>query len=372
MGTEERKEILMKINFQTEKQKNANSNDGFKVIYAPAKRLAFKMRWYLLLTLILSPLAIFSWYMIDDKLLVTADGILTTEPITLKATHDVYVKNIDVNVGDRVESNQTLVELSSPVVEKELNLLLAKHKSFKEEQEKGIINLESLHKQQIATYKSGQFKQNQMAKRYEKYSDQGVLPLHQQLMLEQNQLVAQSQYQDALIAHEAAVNNHKNGAMAKTMMDIELAISKARAIENMLTVDAPKDAVVNDILVNEGEYVSAGEPLISVSNLDQAVVNVYLSPERMDYAKLGQTATITLPNGDTHQGVINKPTQLSQKLPDILSGPFDGNKPAIKVTLDITPAPEVTLEGLPVEVRFHYNNEIIQENNILSFIKSYL
>ncbi|MEW6999460.1 hypothetical protein AADZ86_17365 [Colwelliaceae bacterium BS250] len=76
----------------------------------------------------------------------------------------------------------------------------------------------------------------------------------------------------------------------------------------------------------------------------------------MDYIKVGQTAIIELPNGDKYRGTINEPAQFTQKLPAILSGPFEANKAAIKVTLDITPAPTVMPEGLPVTVRFHYLN----------------
>ncbi|MFQ3237404.1 MAG: hypothetical protein ACI9C4_002988 [Paraglaciecola sp.] len=48
---------------------------------------------------------------------------------------------------------------------------------------------------------------------------------------------------------------------------------------------------------------------------------------------MGQKATITLPN--------------------VLSSLFKGRKAAIKVTLAITPIPDVIFEGLPVQVRFH-------------------
>ncbi|WNC70096.1 hypothetical protein RI845_08140 [Thalassotalea nanhaiensis] len=347
----------MKIQFQSEKQKNATLNDGFKVVYAPAKRIAFKIRWYVLLSIIASPLVIFSWHMLDDTLLVTADGILTTEPIVLNAPKSVYVENINISAGDKISERDVLIKLNSPVVDKELILLTKKYSAYKAHHESGNETINRLYAQQIATLKSAEKSQDKINEKYQEYNSRGVLPLNEQLLIEQNSLNAKSKYQQAMIEHQSALDEHKNGQAAKTLMEIELAMVEAKAKQDMLAIRSNKEAVVNEVFVEEGEFIAEDTPLLAISNLVDPVVNVYLSPERMDYAKVGQTATITLPNGDEHHGVINTPTQLSQKMPDVLSGPFDGNKPAIKVTLDISPKPEVVLEGLPVKVRFHYLSE---------------
>lgn len=84
---------------------------------------------------------------------------------------------------------------------------------------------------------------------------------------------------------------------------------------------------------------------------------MYLKPDRMDYVAIGQTASLTLPNGKIYDGIVNTPTQLSEKLPDVLSAPFRRSEAMIKVTLDISPIPDVMVEGLPVKVRFHYVTE---------------
>lgn len=354
MGIKERQKVLMKISFQTEKQKNPSKNDGFKVIYAPAKRLAFKIRWYLLLSLILSPLVFFAWHMVNDQVLVTADGILTSEPIILVAAEEGFVSSVNVIPGQKVIADKNLVQLHSPVVAKEYELLSSKYQQFYQHHEQGLDSIEILHKRQIATLRKAEISQQLINDEYEEYNERGMLPLNDRLLIEQNNIAAKSRYQQALINYETAVIEHKNGALAKTLLDIELAMSSAQAKQGMLSLNAPKRAVVNDVFVKSGEFVKQGQPLVAISNLPKPVVNVYLAPDRMDYAKMGQTATITLPNGTQYQGVVNTPTQLSEKLPDVLSGPFEGSKAAIKVTLDITPTPEVMLEGLPVQVRFHY------------------
>ncbi|TRX56986.1 HlyD family secretion protein [Thalassomonas sp. M1454] len=344
----------MKITFKTEKQKNPTQNDGFSIFYAPAKRIAFKMRWYLLLALILSPLVIFSWYMLNDKVLVTAAGILTTEPITLDASQNSFVEKVLVKGGDKVEQGQVLIKLSSPEIEKEIAILTSKYNKFKTYYNEGYKTLDSLHLRQIATYKNAKSAQESINTEFSEYNKQGMLPLNDRLAIEQNSVLAETKYQEALIERETVLAAHKNGQLANTLLELELALSEAKVKRDLLSIRAPKAAVVNDVMAIEGEHILNGNSLISISNLAEPVINVYLAPERMDFAQIGQSATITLPNGDEYIGTVNRPTQMSQKMPSILAGPFDGNKSALKVTLDITDAPEFIFEGLLVDVRFHY------------------
>mgnify|MGYP005993393113 CR=1 FL=1 len=347
----------MKIQFQSEKQKNAALNDGFKVVYAPAKRLAFKIRRNILLAIIVSQLVLFTWHMLDDQLLVTADGIMTTEPIYLDAPQSVFVEKINVKAGDVIDEKDVLVHLNSPVINKELNLLNRKYVEFKSHYENGNKAINLLYAKKIATLKTAEKTQAKLNVKYQDYNERGVLPLSDQLLMEQSSLDAKMQHQQAVIEHQRALDEHRNGQTTTVLMDLELAIARAQAKRDMLNISSNKKAVVNEVFVKEGEFIGEDTPLLSISNLSEPVINVYLPPERMDYARIGQTATITLPNGDSYEGVVNTPTQMSQKMPDILSGPFDGNKPAIKVTLDMHPVPDVIFEGLPVEVRFHYTIE---------------
>lgn len=346
----------MKVTFKTEKQKNPNRNDGFKVVYAPAKRLAFKLRWYFLLSIVLSPLVYFTWYMVNQELLVKADGILTTEPITLDASQSAFVDKVLVAAGEQVEKDQVLIALSSPEIEKEIAILTRKYNKFKAYYDEGYKTLDALHLRQIASYKNAKASQDNINAEFSEYNKQGMLPLNDRLAMQQNTVLAETKYQEALIEREAVLAAHKNGQLANTLLDLELALSDAKVKREQLSIRAPKSATINDVLAIEGEHVSGGHALVAISNLSEPVVNVYLAPERMDFAKIGQTATITLPNGDEYIGSVNRSVQMSQKMPSILAGPFEGNKSALKVTLDITDAPESFFEGLLVKVRFHYVN----------------
>lgn len=344
----------MKISFQTEKQKDPTKNDGFHVVYAPAKRFAFKVRWYLLVALILSPLVVFGWYIIKQQILITADGILTTDPIIIVATEEGFIRSINVTPGTIVQSQTQLIKMHSPILIKEQDLLTRNLKKFSNYHTKGFELLASLYQRQILNYKNADISQNLIHDDYDDYDERGMLPLSDKLLIQKNKISTKADHQQARIRYETALIEHNTGSLVKTILDIEVAITKVEAKQAMLSILSPKKAKVNSILVKEGQFVNKSDPLVSISNLAKPVVHVYLKPDRMDYVEIGQTATVTLPNGRTYDGIVNTPTQLSEKLPDVLSGPFRDHDAMIKVTLAISPIPDVMLEGLPVKVRFHY------------------
>ena len=150
----------MKISFQTEKQKDPTKNDGFKVVYAPVKRFAFKIRWYLLLSLILSPLVVFSWYIIKQQILITADGILTTDPILIVSTEEGFISSINVIPGEIVQSQTKLIKMHSPLLIKEQALLKRNLKKFSIYHTKGFELIESLYQRQILNYKNADISQH--------------------------------------------------------------------------------------------------------------------------------------------------------------------------------------------------------------------
>jgi len=94
--------------------------------------------------------------------------------------------------------------------------------------------------------------------------------------------------------------------------------------------------------------------MLWLSGRAQPVVVCYLAPEYLDYVAQGQLASVKLPNGTLIRAEIKEPTQLVGKVPKQLSGPFDGDKPALKVTLALHQHLPLAIEGVPVEVSFDH------------------
>ena len=77
----------MKIRFNSDKERNPTQDGGLKVLYAPGKRVAFRLRWYLILLLISSPLL---WFFgIHGSLALTAlEEQITLEDVSGLLRHE--------------------------------------------------------------------------------------------------------------------------------------------------------------------------------------------------------------------------------------------------------------------------------------------
>ncbi len=113
----------MKINFNAARQLTPELQRGVQINYAPAKRAAFRLRWWLLLAMILSPIVLLIWYLIGDKIYVLAPGIITTEPMEIRSSGSGIIRHILVSPGENVKVGQTLAELHDPVLEARINTI---------------------------------------------------------------------------------------------------------------------------------------------------------------------------------------------------------------------------------------------------------
>ncbi len=76
----------MKVNFHLDKKNKPQSESGMKVVYGQAKRGGYRLRWYLILAIVVSPLLFMAYYLFRTQVLVTAPAIITSYPLTVTAT----------------------------------------------------------------------------------------------------------------------------------------------------------------------------------------------------------------------------------------------------------------------------------------------
>lgn len=53
----------MKVNFHLDKKNKPQSESGMKVVYGQAKRGGYRLRWYLILAIVVSPLLFMAYYL---------------------------------------------------------------------------------------------------------------------------------------------------------------------------------------------------------------------------------------------------------------------------------------------------------------------
>lgn len=349
----------MKVEFKQEKKVNPTSQDGFNVNYAPAKRVAFKARWYMLLFLVMSPIIIFAWYFFSERVLIRADGILTSEPITIISRADGLIDKVFYQPGEKVEPLVSLFQLSSPVLSAELEHTHLTLDRLRTRQEKSQLHIESLHKRKVKLYtdaieKNKEFTRDMTAAKY-----QSIMPLVNRLELHLTKLKIDSEDIESEIGYQLALAQHDSGSAAKIILDLEKELSITNAEIGLLHLTSSVNATVNEVFVRKGQFVTKNTPMMSLSNRKQPVVHVYVDPKNAEYTTIGNTVTVILPDNTEYQGEVRVPSKIADKIPSILSGPFQATKAAIKVQVDIDEPIENFVEGLPVKVRYHHKNILL-------------
>lgn len=350
----------MKINYQpsTKAQKPTEDN-GFKVDYAPSKRNSMKWRWYLLLALVIAPVLLLLWVLLRPAIFVLAPGVLTTEPLEMRANHKGILADINVHPGEQVTAGQVLgrianAELLARITE--LKRQLSQLEELSSHKDKAVLDQ---LQQQIQVADEGVRRQSSLLNQFEKFKRQGIVPAADMAVVLQAhtnaRMILEQARAEFLIVQQRQQQELQAGVVSQARNNLLLQLAEMKARSDELTLKAPFSARVADLLVQQGEYIAEQQPLLWLSGRSQPVVVSFLDPRYLDYVHLGQTASIKLPNGILLNGVINEPTEIVSKIPSQLSGPFDGEKPALKVTLTLELKQgtlQSNVEGVPVEVSF--------------------
>lgn len=349
----------MKVNYQpSDKAQRPTDDKGIGVKYAAAKRGGFKGRWYLLLTLVIAPVVVVGWILLRPHLFILASGIVTTEPLEVRAPSAGDVAAIMVKRGDVIAKGAdilTLVDMQLDAqiqeLEKQLSQLEFDHLS---------INAEILAQlqQRIDVAAEGVTRQDGLLDSFERYQRQGVVPTADMAAVLQAHTAAKMALEQAQVDLMQARQQQKTellaGAIAQSKYNIELQLARLKAQKSQLHIKALSPTRIVDVLVQVGEHIVEDRPLVLLSGREHAVIFAYLDPKYLEYTSIGQKATIKLPNGTRVRAEVSEPTELVERLPKQLSGPFDGEKPALKIILKPESALPTSIEGVPVEVSFDY------------------
>nr|WP_210736163.1 HlyD family efflux transporter periplasmic adaptor subunit [Shewanella algae] len=347
VGAETREKILVKVTYQAAaKAQQPTRDQGLKVDYAPAKRGGMKWRWYLLLLLVIAPVVLLLWVLLRPSLFVLAPGILTSEPLEMRAMQKGRLLELSVQPGSRVDAGldasidelqRQLAELTPPSLEQDLAIL-------------GQLE------QRVLVAEQGVKRQDELLSQFESFRKQGVVPTADMAAVMQAHTSARMALEQAraelLQQRQLQQQERDAGVIAQSRNSLLLKLAELQAKRQQLTIQAPFAGRVADVLVQQGETIAEQQPMLWLSGRAQPVVVCYLAPKYLNYVAQGQQASVKLPNGTRIRAEIKEPTELVGKVPKQLSGPFDGDKPALKVTLALHQSLPLAIEGVPVEVSF--------------------
>ncbi|AXQ14563.1 HlyD family secretion protein [Shewanella algae] len=337
----------MKVTYQAAaKAQQPTRDQGLKVDYGPAKRGGMKWRWYLLLLLVIAPVVLLLWVLLRPSLFVLAPGILTSEPLEMRAMQKGRLLELSVQPGSRVDAGldasidelqRQLAELTPPSLEQDLAIL-------------GQLE------QRVLVAEQGVKRQDELLSQFESFRKQGVVPTADMAAVMQAHTSARMALEQAraelLQQRQLQQQEREAGVIAQSRNSLLLKLAELQAKRQQLTIQAPFAGRVADVLVQQGETIAEQQPMLWLSGRAQPVVVCYLAPKYLNYVAQGQQASVKLPNGTRIRAEIKEPTELVGKVPKQLSGPFDGDKPALKVTLALHQSLPLAIEGVPVEVSF--------------------
>ncbi|MGF1757056.1 HlyD family efflux transporter periplasmic adaptor subunit [Photobacterium sagamiensis] len=349
----------MKITFNSPKKQDATKDEGIRVLYAPAKRAAFRARWYLILILTFSPVLFLLWFLGRDWFITTAPGIVTTDPQLIVATGEGQVDKLYVSIGESIEEGTPLMTVHSPslraaVAERRYQLSQLKLDKKKYNTEKMTALNEGIR---IAG--EGERLQEGIFDEYRKYKKKNMVSSADYATVLLTRTQAQINYQQAKERKIDELRKLEESAltgpqeMARNALKRELAEMESR-ITQLQPVAFSAGRIV-DILVKPGDWVFEGTPLSLLSNSDTPHINAYVMPQYIEEVQQGEHAVIKFSSGETFDAIVGREVELADKIPPQLAGPFEGQKSMLKVklTLEEELPEKLKVEGLPVTVVFN-------------------
>jgi multidrug resistance efflux pump len=331
----------MKLNFRPVRA--PDELGGVKIPYV-GRRQAHRFTWYLVLVLVLSPIIYLTARAIVTSFSRTANGTVDLGQQEIRASGSGSVRELSVNAGDEVARGQGLFVLDSAELDAEAArnaaLLAAAEVTDREARQLRGAALEELALQR----RSVEYQRNRR-RAIEELFHEGAATL-----AELDEATA------AVAAAEMSLMHMQRELTARTsppqVTYVERAVLNSR--RGALTAHSPCSGRVLAVLVKVGEYVSAGEPMMVVAQLDHPHVLAYVSPRLGTGLAVGTAAAIYFPDGTRIQASISGTPKLTARMPADLVDQF-GLRP-MTVVLDLAPQqswPQGQLvQGLPVTVRF--------------------
>ncbi|MCF7970881.1 MAG: biotin/lipoyl-binding protein [Methylococcaceae bacterium] len=347
----------MKIKFRSEKQQVSDVEGGVRLSYASARRAGYRLRRYILLALVLSPMFILAWYLLSDKIFISAPGVITTEPMEIRSSGSGFVEQLLVEAGDYVTAGQSLAKVTSPVLNTRATTL-----AFQREQlnfqlrDFDIAILKSLE-QALYEAREGMQQQSGILNQFREANKKGIVPTTDMAAIMNTyatrRLAVHSATSELERERRKQQLEHISSSLIQQQQALDLDLAETKTLVTILQPQANSSAVVAEVLVREGDWIKELTPLFLLTQRQKPFVRAFLEARYAPQCIDGAEVTILFPSGDEVLGRIRGQTVLARRLPVGLAKPFEADKPALQVTIEIEGNTDIILiEGLPVEVRF--------------------
>ena len=333
----------MKIQFSSKKESAPDKENGLQVLYGPSRRVAYKLRWYLILLLAASPLVWLIARIGTSAIWVEALAQLSFPITELRALETGIVKEIPVQIGERVTTGQLLIELDNPLWRQRINLLdpldtnsISLNKlGGAESLQQHSINLEEEH-----------------VKLYKRLHQQGAISKAELLKSEvelnaQRLALMELQRRSRLDSYDIGGNPSEMNRDRREQLWL-------RDRLNHLNFHASTVGNVAEVLVTPGENVGPGTLMMRIEEDKAPILWIYLQPKNAEFAQVGRKIEVLMPNGEWETAEVIKQADFARRLPAGLNRGFGVDGLSLQVPARfLKPIPRVwQVDRLPLKVRF--------------------
>jgi len=333
----------MKIRFKSSKENSPTKDGGIEVLYAPARRQAFKLRWYLILVLVATPFIVFTLKLGYSLFIIEMPAQILFSQTDVRSRDPAQVTSILVKPGDAVDKGQLLLEMDNPEWRMRVEQLRA-------------LSAESPRTDDMPSRSLSGLFETQLNRAEERLAL--VRRLVGQGAATQGELTAAINERDqrqadllTLQQQNRLQSQHNESSRAMIVQAAEEKWLQERL--DGLKAHAGEPAKVSEILVQEGENVGPGTLLLRMHNASDATLYAFIDLKHSDYAQSGQPVCVKLPDGQVVKGRIAHDPERAQSVPADIRAAFSAQKRDLLVTVvpDVPLPQRWLINQLPLKMR---------------------
>lgn len=345
----------MKVSFSSPRKIEPDAEHGYKLPYAPSKRVESKLSWYLVLAIVCSPLLYVLFTAMSSMLMVKEPGHISIGKFEVNSETPGRVTELEVEVGEDVRKGDVIARLTDHTISSDISRVSNEISYLRERQNLGPNDeeIDALRKHIRLAQANHQFYAQQyeamktlFARRSATRADLNAARVTVQ-RAKLDVLEYETQLEKMLAAPE------KNRRLS--MLESELNVLQKRG--RSLIQRAPIDGRVLDVFVRNSEVVRQGDSIALIGEPEKASVIAYLDPKYSRYAKIGQRAKVELPGGKTVDAHISALPEITHRLPSEFARPLGLRSMKILAHLQFDEPVDKSsqVEGLPVNISFPFS-----------------
>jgi multidrug resistance efflux pump len=293
----------MKVRFDSSKELRPDQDNGLKVLYGPSKRVAYRLRWYLILALVLSPLVYVFGRITLDLLRVEVPAQLQVPSTEIRALESGTIADVGVEVGERVEPGDLLLRLDNP----DWRLRLDQLQPVSADNPNGLGN--SATSLQNSTVRL----QGQVVQLFKGLHREGATSSAELLRSE----VDLNMQRLALLELERRLRQERFQVEGEPIQNLRDGRERdwLAARLDLLSIRADNPGRVSELLVNKGESVGPGTLLMRVERAEEPLLWIYLRPRDAELARPGGSVEVRMPDDSWLKARILQQADLARLLP---------------------------------------------------------